>query len=169
MIVHVRLDERLIHGQVATSWIRYYDANAVVIPSDIIATSDIDKMALRLAASMIADLKLSIVCIKDAIRILNDPRCKPLKIMVVCRTPQDVLCIVQNVPEIPEINLANYGDQIKKDATIVRSLGALKSLRLREEDVEYVRQILALGIPCWVQKAVEERKTILSLDMLNND
>lgn len=162
MIVHVRMDERLIHGQVATAWIRYYDANAVIIPSDEVANSEIDKMALKLAASMIQGLKLSIVGLQRGIELLHDPRCESMRIMIVCRTPQDVLEIAKHVEGIPGINLANYGDQKKSDVEIVKSLGSSNTLRLSKEDLECVKQIVATGIPCWIQKAREDREITLS-------
>lgn len=44
MIVQLRLDERLIRGQITTAWSRYLDVSAIVVVSDHLAE---DKLATQ--------------------------------------------------------------------------------------------------------------------------
>lgn len=46
MIVQLRLDERLIHGQITTAWSRYLEVNAIVVVSDKLVQ---DKLAVQKA------------------------------------------------------------------------------------------------------------------------
>ncbi|HAQ1244562.1 TPA: PTS sugar transporter subunit IIB, partial [Enterococcus faecium] len=50
MIKAVRIDERLIHGQVAMTWTKSLNLTGLVVASDEAATNDIQKMTLKMAA-----------------------------------------------------------------------------------------------------------------------
>ena len=50
MIKHLRIDNRLIHGQVAVTWMRRINADALVVVNDAVAKDRIQQMALPLAA-----------------------------------------------------------------------------------------------------------------------
>ena len=47
MIVCLRVDERLIHGQVAMTWTKELKLNGLVVASDEAASNEIQKMTLR--------------------------------------------------------------------------------------------------------------------------
>ena len=48
MILKIRVDDRLLHGQVAYSWKSALSYDAIVIVSDSAAKDDVRKMALKL-------------------------------------------------------------------------------------------------------------------------
>ena len=50
MIKHLRIDNRLIHGQVAVTWMRRINADALAVVNDDVAKDRIQQMALPLAA-----------------------------------------------------------------------------------------------------------------------
>lgn len=50
MIKHMRVDSRLIHGQVASAWMNHIGAKEIIVCNDIVAQDRIQKMALPLAA-----------------------------------------------------------------------------------------------------------------------
>ena len=45
----IRIDDRLIHGQVTTAWLRVYDATAIIIANERVATSPIYKSIFSVA------------------------------------------------------------------------------------------------------------------------
>ena len=49
MIVCLRVDERLIHGQVAMTWTKELKLNGLVVASDEAASNEIQKMTLKMA------------------------------------------------------------------------------------------------------------------------
>ncbi len=49
MITHLRIDNRLIHGQVAVMWRSNVSADAIIVCNDKVAADPIQKMALPLA------------------------------------------------------------------------------------------------------------------------
>lgn len=63
--------------------------------------------SLKMAAP--PGIKTVIKSIDDAIKTLNDPRCEPLKVLVLVNSPEDALKMAKQVKGIPFINVGNYG------------------------------------------------------------
>ena len=49
MIKAVRIDHRLVHGQVAFSWTQFLGANRIIVIDDKAATDDFQLMALKMS------------------------------------------------------------------------------------------------------------------------
>ena len=49
-IIHVRIDDRMIHGQVATQWTNQLSANRIMVINNEVANDDVKKAVVRLAA-----------------------------------------------------------------------------------------------------------------------
>ena len=61
-IINARVDDRLVHGQVATSWIRGLHIQVVVVVDDRIAKDDMQKSILKMSAP--ADTKVYALSVK---------------------------------------------------------------------------------------------------------
>ncbi|MEQ9849510.1 PTS system mannose/fructose/N-acetylgalactosamine-transporter subunit IIB [Pectobacterium brasiliense] len=107
MISLIRIDDRLIHGQVAVVWTKHLAANRILVANDQIVNNDVQKMSLRMAAPDTA--KCAITTVKDAGDILNDPRSENMNIMVIVNNPADARRLAELVPAIKTLNVANYG------------------------------------------------------------
>lgn len=140
MISMVRIDERLIHGQVAFVWTKYLSVNRIIVANDSVAKNDIQKMSLKMAVPNTT--KCSILAIDEAINVLNDPRAKTLKILIVVNNPRDARKIVEKVEEVPFVNISNYG-------LLSRELSAKKkvtdTIYVTDEDIEEFNKILKYG------------------------
>jgi mannose/fructose/N-acetylgalactosamine-specific phosphotransferase system component IIB len=68
MIKHLRIDNRLIHGQVAVTWMRRINADAIAVVNDDVAKDRIQKMALPLAARDAKVLVLSHQELQDYVK-----------------------------------------------------------------------------------------------------
>ncbi|CAM3694982.1 Putative PTS permease [Erysipelothrix urinaevulpis] len=69
MIKLVRVDHRLLHGQVAFSWLGFLDANCVLIANDDVPNNNIRKNSLRMAKP--ANVKLVMKTVEDGIDAIN--------------------------------------------------------------------------------------------------
>ena len=107
MIKLFRIDERLIHGQIAIKWSRHTGVDSIVVANDNAAQSTMIQRALKMAAP--AGIKTVIKSLDAAVATLNDPRCQPLKVLVLVNSPKDALNLVSRVPGIEKINVGNYG------------------------------------------------------------
>ena len=50
MIVQLRIDERLIHGQITTAWSRFLDVSRIVVASDKLAKDPLTTQTLLMSA-----------------------------------------------------------------------------------------------------------------------
>lgn len=108
MIKAVRIDERLIHGQVAMTWTKSLNLTGLVVASDEAATNDIQKMTLKMAAP--SNVKVIIKTVDDAIHLLKDPRAKDMRLMVLVPNVKDAVKVAKAFPtEIELMNVGNAG------------------------------------------------------------
>jgi len=101
MIKLLRVDDRLIHGQVAMVWTSYLQANLLVVANNKAATDPITKMALSLAKPPGVDLEFK--SIQDAVVYLNDSTLANRKIFVVVENTDDAKVLCDGVDEINSV------------------------------------------------------------------
>ncbi|UUX35169.1 PTS system mannose/fructose/N-acetylgalactosamine-transporter subunit IIB [Fundicoccus culcitae] len=153
MIKHLRLDERLIHGQIAIKWSRNLDINRIIVANDEAGTNKTIERSLMMAAPQ--NLKVAIQTIDKSIEILKDPRAKDLKILLIVATPQDVLKIINQIKDVDVINVGNYGRIAKKkEGESRKSYGS--NLYAYDEEVDIFKEIIASGIKCIYQTTPED-------------
>ena len=153
MIKWVRLDERMIHGQVATKWSRTLGVDRIIVADDVAASSEIMQKSLMMAAP--ATCKTAIVSVEKGIALCNDPRAAALKILLIVSTPENLLRVAKEVKDIPQINVGNYGRIAAKRGTEQRHTYT-KNLYAYEDEAAILKEVAATGLPCNVQAIPDE-------------
>src|SRR5258708_9002570 len=102
MIKLTRIDDRLVHGQVAFTWVPALGVDCLVGANDKMAKDEFQKMTLNLAKP--AGTKLLIKTIGDAIVFLNDEKNARLKILVLINSIRDAAALTAGVREIASVN-----------------------------------------------------------------
>lgn len=143
MIKMLRVDERLIHGQVAVSWSKVLKITHIVLINKDVVNNDMQKMTLKMAVP--AGIKLAIKNVEKGIKLLKDPRTEKMRILIVVKNPQDALSIAKEIDNIELINLGNYGllpngkDKPKKQIA--------NCIVVDEDDMDTLKKIGKLGVP----------------------
>ncbi|MEG2751721.1 MAG: PTS sugar transporter subunit IIB, partial [Anaerorhabdus sp.] len=101
MISLARIDERLIHGQVAYSWTMAYKSDAIMVIDDEVSQDQFQKDLLAFACPK--DMKCLVVNETRAVELLQKYEGK--KIFVVVKHPKVLLNIVKNGVELKSINV----------------------------------------------------------------
>ena len=153
LISLLRLDERMIHGQVAIKWSRYLCVDRIVVVSDAAAGNPVIKKSLMMAAP--ATAKTTIRGVDDSIALLNDPRGADHKILVIVSTPSDLLRIIENVPEIKDVNVGNYGRIASKEGTNVRKTYR-PNFYAYDSEMKIFKKIIDHGVNCYYQTTPED-------------
>lgn len=141
MITMARVDDRLIHGQVAVKWSKELRINRIIVASDSVAKNAVQVAALKSAAP--AGVKAAILPIEKARSIINDPRSKDMRILLVSNTPQDLLAVYRGIEERPVLNVGNYG---RLNGPIGDKKKISDSVYLTEGDVETLRAFADMGV-----------------------
>lgn len=151
MIKMLRIDERLIHGQIVVDWSRYLGVNAIIVGNDMAATNSVVEMTLRMAAP--TGIKVAIKTVRSAVDLLNRPQMAAYQVLVLVSNPHDALQIVSQVPDIPRVNLGNVGrlNREQQHRQTIRS-----SVYLNDEEIAELKEIIAMGIPCDIQMVTSE-------------
>jgi PTS system mannose-specific IIB component len=131
MITHLRIDNRLIHGQVAVAWLKYIGAKAIIVCNDKVAQDPIQKMALPLAAR---NAKVLVYSIAETLQYEKDH--PEETIFIIAKFPQDALEILKTGAKVQSINVGNAAGIPGTNYVMVT-----KSIAATKEDAEVYRQI----------------------------
>lgn len=96
MIVQVRVDDRLIHGQVALVWTKELNTTRIIVANKHAVENDALRMTLSMGTP--AGQKLLVKNVPDACRIANDPRADSMRIFALTNCVRDVLELVKGAP-----------------------------------------------------------------------
>ena len=115
-------------------------------------------MALKM--SVPDGVKPFFVSVEQGIKLMNNPKSANLKIMVVVNKPADALKIAQNVPNIPLINLGNYGRVGAENMKSKKQLS--KNIFVTEDDEKVLKDLIATNIKVNVQPVPSDPDVQLS-------
>lgn len=142
MVKMLRIDDRLIHGQIAVVWSKELGVDRIVVANDRVAKNEVQKATLKMAAP--ASVKCSIMTVDGACEILNDPRALNMKILVLVNNTTDARRLCENVKNIELFNVGNYG-LISENVKDKKKIG--DTFYVDETDVENLKAIVRTGIP----------------------
>ncbi|GMA08822.1 PTS sorbose transporter subunit IIB [Tetragenococcus halophilus subsp. flandriensis] len=137
MITQVRVDDRLIHGQVAMVWTKELNVPLLVVANDEAAKNEVTQMTLKMAVPN--GVKLLIRSVDEAIDVFNDPRGKDRRIFVIVNSVSDATKIAQNVEDIESVNVANTGRFDKSDPKSKTML--FPSVQLNPDELEAAKEL----------------------------
>lgn len=152
MIKLIRIDDRLLHGQVAFTWTPALGTDCIVVSNDKVAKDEFLKMTLSLAKP--ASAKLLIKSLADTITFLNDPRSQSLKILVIINAVKDASILVNEVSEIKSVNFG--GIRTKEGA---RSIS--KAIAVTDDDITIIKEMLEKGIELEVRQVPTDKKVLI--------
>ena len=155
-IVNIRIDERLIHGQVASAWANTLKANRIMVVDDVASTDDIQKMALKMACP--SSCKLSILSTERAVENILAEKYEGDRIFMVMKGPEVLVRMWDLGFKFTEINVGNMSSgfgttQIKRSVSVtvddVKNFKLLQSLGIKmhaqmvpsENDIDFMNLI----------------------------
>lgn len=150
----VRIDDRLLHGQVATVWTKATKINRILIVSDKVAEDILRKNLLIQAAP--PEVLVNILPIQKMIDIYLDERFDHFKAMLLFTNPTDVVRIIKGGIKITEINVGGMSFQIGKQMIT-------NAIAVDQTDIAAFNYLHNQGIQLEIRKVVTDSR----LDMMN--
>lgn len=142
MIKMIRVDHRLIHGQVGFTWTKFLDADCILIASDALVEDDLKMSAMKMAKP--SGIKLVMKTIEDSAKALNSGVTDKYKLFILCESVEDMYQLVKKVPTIQEINLGGM-----KNGTDRKQIS--KAVHLSEQDISRIKELSLEGKKLTVQ------------------
>lgn len=143
MIVKLRIDDRLLHGQVAYSWKSALGYNAIVIASNAAAADEFRKGVIKMCCP--EGVKLATRSVEEAAKLLNNQKLKAMKVFAICGSPEDANSLLKKIEEKPVVNLG--GIQMAPGKRLFS-----KAVYLDDEDLKHLDEIAANGYSIEVQE-----------------
>ena len=136
-IIHIRIDDRLIHGQVATMWTNELGATRIMVINDEVANNDMQKSLLRMAAP--PNVSTSIITRETAVKNISAGKYKGQKVFIVVKSPLDILYLLNNGLDIKEINVGNMS--AKSNTEVIKT-----TISVTKEEKEAFKELIERGV-----------------------
>ncbi|MEH9088598.1 PTS sugar transporter subunit IIB [Klebsiella quasipneumoniae subsp. similipneumoniae] len=153
MITLLRVDHRLLHGQVAFSWTQYVGADCILIANDSVSEDELRKTTIKLAKP--PSVKLVIKNINDSIEAITSGVTDKYNLFIVVESVNDAWRIASAVEEIKSINLG--GIKAKEGSKNIS-----KAINLLPEEIEQLQQLVGKGVEVEIRQVPNDRKQLFT-------
>lgn len=155
-IVLSRIDDRLIHGQVATIWSRYTKCQRIIVCNDDVEKDPIRRVLLEQVAP--PGIRVNVVGIDKAIKVYSNPRYKNDRVLFLFTNPTDVVRMIEGGVDIKSVNIGGMSfKEGKKQIT--------NAVSVNNTDIEAFKKLNEKGIELEIRKVSSDSKVNLMLKL----
>ena len=144
-----RIDDRLIHGQVATRWTKETGVKRIIVVNDNVVKDKTRATMLKQAVP--PGVTAHVVSVDKMMRVYNNPEYAGEKVMLLFTNPTDALELVRRGVPIQSINIG--GMAYKEGRTMLDT-----SVSVDAKDVEAFKELDSKGIELEVRKVASDKK-----------
>ncbi len=138
----VRIDDRLIHGQVVALWVKHLQSRRIVIVDDQVAKDSFLQTVLRGAAP--PGVTVDVSTLEAAPQALDRPESEQAKTIVLMKGPKTALALRQVGVVFDTLNVGGMGAGPGRKP-LYRNISATP------EELDLFRQLEALGVAAQIQ------------------
>ncbi|MGX9755683.1 PTS sugar transporter subunit IIB [Clostridioides difficile] len=150
MIKLVRVDHRLIHGQVAFTWTKFLNTDCILIASDELLKDDLRMAGLKMAKP--SNVKLVMKSIADSIKALNSGVTDKYNLLILCESVEDVYRLSKEVKSIKSINLGGTKSDDNRE-------NISKAVHVSKDDIKMIKELDSEGVNVFVQLVPDDDAT----------
>lgn len=150
-IVLTRIDDRLIHGQVMTAWVKEVNANEIVIVDDGVANDMFLSEVMKASAPSGIDIKVE--TLESGVEQLKEVSESGRRVIILAKNPGAILYLIENGVDLPKIILGGMG--LNSDRKTL-----YKNIAVTDSEKEELKKIREKGTDLSIhvvpsQKAIE--------------
>lgn len=150
-LLHFRVDDRMLHGIVATQWVPEYHATRAMIIDQAASTNDVVRSGLKMACP--AGVALSVLAPEKAIENIKSGKYSAQRVVVVFRYIESAYQLFKAGIQLPQLNLGNV-TQNTGETTVLD-----KTVRVSPEEKQMLREMRDGGVKITVRFAVADPET----------
>jgi mannose/fructose/N-acetylgalactosamine-specific phosphotransferase system component IIB len=135
---HVRIDNRLVHGQVTVAWTRALGVRRLIVCNDDVAADDLQRMLLPQAAR---GLPTDVLSVGDALEA--EPG---TGVLVIAKHPADAFRLVEGGLRPEVVNVGNVAPRPGTAYTMVT-----RSIAVTADEADGYRKLAAADVPVVTQ------------------
>lgn len=148
MIKLIRVDHRLLHGQVAFAWTKNLSVDCILIANDEVAADKLRMAALRMAAP--AGVKVVIKNIVDSVAAIQSGKTDKYHLMIILESIKDADRLTDKLRMIKHVNL---GGVKKEEGKKQISMAVFVS----EEETKLLRNMHDRGVELEIKMVPEDK------------
>ena len=152
-ITLLRIDSRLIHGQVATSWAKAVKCEAIFAVNDDVANDPLRRDLLLQVAP--PHLKAYVIPVEKAIKVYHNPKYAGKNILWLVTNPSDIVRLIDGGVKIDKVNV---GGMTYREGNKLLS----QAVAVDPTDVEAFKQLLDKGVELSLQQVAANPKVMLT-------
>jgi len=138
----VRIDDRLIHGQIVMAWSKAVDIKRMVVVDDKVAGDVIRKMLLETVAP--PGVKVSVFTVTQGIEALLTHKFGNEKLLLLCTNPMTIMMLIDGGVSISKVNIGGMSfSQGKTQLT--------KAVSVDEQDRNAFKKLHEHGVVLQIQ------------------
>lgn len=149
MIKCLRVDHRLLHGQVAFSWVNSIGADCILIANDSVAVNEMRKSAIRLAKPEGA--KLIMKSIDDSAAAINSGVTDKYRLFIIVESIKDAYRLISGTKVINSLNLGGT-------KATPETLNISKAVNVSKDEIEMLKDLTAKGIEVEIRQVPGDTK-----------
>lgn len=154
-----RIDDRLIHGQVATVWSKQTAINRILVVSDEVAADPLRRFLLTEAAP--PGIHVNVVTVEKMIQLFFSELLASERVMLLFTRPQDVAAIVRKGVTLTTVNIG--GMRFIAGKRMITNF-----ISVDEMDIQTFYYLANQGIDLDVRKVPSDRQVNL-IELLDKD
>lgn len=139
----LRIDSRLVHGQVASTWVAHVRVGTIIAASDNAAHDELRRTLMLQVAP--GSTKTFVVDIAKAARVYNNPKYADLEVLMVVETPRDVVRLLDLGLDITSVNVG--GMTYKENMTRIS-----EAVSVGPDDIEAFKELDKRGVALSLQQ-----------------
>lgn len=148
-IVLTRIDDRLIHGQVMTSWLNFTSANKIMVIDDQTAADPFMKTVLKNAVP--GNVGLGVFTAEKAAARLKKGFKPDDKVIILVKYPKTILKLMKQGIEFDHLNIGGMGAGSGREKFY-------KNISASEKEREILKKIVDSGCRTEIQIIAEDAK-----------
>ena len=151
-IALARIDDRLIHGQVATIWSKETKCQRIIVCNDDVANDEIRRTLLTQVAP--PGVQSHVVGIEKAVKVIKNPKYENDIVLLLFTNPTDILRLVEAGIDITTVNIG--GMSFKEGKTQVTG-----AISVNDQDIKAFKSLNERNIELEIRKVASDSKSFI--------
>ncbi len=157
MIKLFRVDDRLLHGQIAFSWIKNLKIQTILIEDDYVANDEFMKMTLGLSKPNFVEL--NILEIDQAIKFLKQKETYDINILIIVKSVENAYRMMSKLNNVNSINIGYLREKLDTKEIA-------ENVFMSEEEILLCKELEHNNIEVEIRMCYEdEKKQFYSLNL----
>lgn len=149
----VRIDERMIHGQVVTQWLRSIHCDRILLVDDGVFADEFLKKVVVMAAP--ADVAIEVLTVDMAAESLKSDKFLDQALMILVRHPSTVEALLKKGIKITKLNLGGMGKKPGRKRLF-------HNIAISPDEAEIFKRLASNGVVTTIQMTPSEKAVDLS-------